>query len=95
MFDRFFYFEKFLDRHQFGFESRRHLMPFSFEKSDDFIDFVKQSEISAPWLSCLADLNQAKDFDFYTSRFLQWRHFGEESEEKMYEKASRYLPRLR
>ena len=70
-------------------------MPFSFDKSEDFIDFLKESEIEVPWLSCLADLNQTKDFDFYTSRFLQWRQFGEESEEKKYEKASRYLPRFR
>ena len=64
------------DRHMYGFEYREHRFPFLFDSKNDFVDFIKNAEIKALWLSCLADLTRLRNFDFYLSRFLQWRHYG-------------------
>ena len=82
------------ERHMFGFESRQHNMPFIFDTIDAFVSFLRNSEIDAPWLTCLADLNNSHSQSYYELRLMQWRRFGEEDENDKFERASRLLPSL-
>ena len=41
------------NRHMFGWEMRLARIPFVFNSRDEFIYFLRQSEINANWLNCL------------------------------------------
>ena len=80
-------------RHLFGWEFRVNGIPFYFDSRDDFLDFMKTTEIEANWLNCLAELNRdSKCPKQIQSRLMQFISLSETDYKSQFSKDCRLIP---
>ena len=68
-------------------------IPFYFNSRDEFVEFMKGTEIEANWLNCLAELNRdSKCPNQIQSRLMQFISLSETDYKSQFSKDCRLIP---